>query len=219
MKRRKGRCRLQSVGARVSDLVSGPSRVMGGGRVPGWRGPGDPHRRSWHRRVAGGRAPSIPPLANLCVARPVGLGVRCRRADRRLGSSAHLVQDPRLHLSRPCARSGPRTCRRSSRPSSTAMNRCRDTLREVIGRYPIVLTRDLARAKRWIRERARGSERYGLVASSQAMRLKPHAIDVRVRSIRSTGSSGNRQTRARATTWRTQQPSSKCRDWSSTGPA
>lgn len=47
-------------------------------------------------------------------------------------------------------------------------------------RYPIVLTRDLQRAKRWIRERARGSERAGLVASSKAMRLKPHAIDIRV---------------------------------------
>jgi hypothetical protein len=35
-------------------------------------------------------------------------------------------------------------------------------------------------AKQWIRERARGTERYGLVASSKAMRLKPHAIDIRV---------------------------------------
>lgn len=31
-----------------------------------------------------------------------------------------------------------------------------------------------------MRQRARGSERYGLVASSKALRLKPHAIDVRV---------------------------------------
>ena len=36
------------------------------------------------------------------------------------------------------------------------------------------------RAKQWIREHARGTERYGLVASSGAQRLKPHAIDVRV---------------------------------------
>jgi DUF2075 family protein len=47
-------------------------------------------------------------------------------------------------------------------------------------RYPILLTRDLAKAKRWLRERARGNERYGLVASSNAYRLKPHAIDVRL---------------------------------------
>ncbi len=57
-----------------------------------------------------------------------------------------------------------------------------ELLREITGRYPIALTRDLERAKEWIRERARGSERYGLVASSEAMRLKPHAIDVRVKT-------------------------------------
>ena len=47
-------------------------------------------------------------------------------------------------------------------------------------RYSVVLTRDLSKAKAWLRERARGNERYGLVVSSQAQRLKPHAIDVRV---------------------------------------
>jgi len=51
---------------------------------------------------------------------------------------------------------------------------------ELAERYPIAITRDLNVAKQWIRERARGTERYGLVASSKAMRLKPHAIDIRV---------------------------------------
>src|SRR6266516_1538126 len=51
---------------------------------------------------------------------------------------------------------------------------------ELATRYPIVITRDLGAAKKWIRDRARGTERYGLVASSKAMRLKPHAIDIRV---------------------------------------
>lgn len=45
--------------------------------------------------------------------------------------------------------------------------------------YPIVLTRDLNKAKGWLREHARGSERYGLLASSKAYRLKPLAIDMR----------------------------------------
>lgn len=53
------------------------------------------------------------------------------------------------------------------------------TLQEVHQRYPIVLTRDLAAARKWLRNRARGSERYGIVVSSQAERLKPHALDVR----------------------------------------
>lgn len=56
----------------------------------------------------------------------------------------------------------------------------RKALAALSEKYPIVLTRDLSRAKQWIRSRARGGERYGLVASSKAMRLKPHAIDIRV---------------------------------------
>jgi hypothetical protein len=50
----------------------------------------------------------------------------------------------------------------------------------VTERYPIAVSRDLEAAKRWVREHARGSERYGLVASSEAQRLKPYAVDVRV---------------------------------------
>lgn len=46
--------------------------------------------------------------------------------------------------------------------------------------YPLAVTRDLDAAKQWIHSRARGTERFGLVASSKAMRLKPHAIDIRV---------------------------------------
>lgn len=55
---------------------------------------------------------------------------------------------------------------------------CR-TLSELREKYPIVITRDLMKAKRWLRTQARGSERYGVVVSSQAERLKPHAIDVK----------------------------------------
>jgi hypothetical protein len=55
-----------------------------------------------------------------------------------------------------------------------------DILQQISSRYPITLTRDLHRGKQWIRQHARGTERYGLVASSGALRLKPHAIDVRV---------------------------------------
>jgi hypothetical protein len=55
----------------------------------------------------------------------------------------------------------------------------RETLRHVQERYPIALTRDLDTARRWLRGRARGSERYGIVVSSQAERLKPHALDVK----------------------------------------
>ena len=55
----------------------------------------------------------------------------------------------------------------------------RETLRQVRERYPIALTRDLNSARKWLRDKARGSERYGIVVSSQAERLKPYALDVK----------------------------------------
>jgi hypothetical protein len=55
----------------------------------------------------------------------------------------------------------------------------RQTLQQLDDRYPIVITRNLPEAKCWLREQARGTERYGIVVSSEAQRLKPHAIDVR----------------------------------------
>jgi len=58
-------------------------------------------------------------------------------------------------------------------------DRARGMLPEFSARYPIVLTRDLERARQWLRQQARGSERYGIVVSSQAERLKPYALDVR----------------------------------------
>ncbi len=55
----------------------------------------------------------------------------------------------------------------------------RSTLDKVRAKYPLVITRDFHRAKEWLKTQARGTERYGMVVSSQALRLKPHAIDVR----------------------------------------
>lgn len=45
--------------------------------------------------------------------------------------------------------------------------------------YPIVITRDLNVARRWLRRKARGTERYGLVASSGAYRLKSEGLHVK----------------------------------------
>ncbi len=55
----------------------------------------------------------------------------------------------------------------------------RTTLSNVSAKYPLVITRDLSKAKQWLRDHARGSERYGIVVSSQAERLKPYALDVK----------------------------------------
>lgn len=55
----------------------------------------------------------------------------------------------------------------------------KETFNELKNRYPIVITRDFSKAKIWLKSKARGSERYGIVVSSQAQRLKPYAIDVK----------------------------------------
>jgi hypothetical protein len=101
-------------------------------------------------------------------------------ALRALDAHAHVVLDPELHLA---------VSMRSFRAENvSALVKClldmdvaaaRDHMQKVNEQYPIVITRDLARAKAWVRSQARGTERYGVVASSSAERLKPHAIDVR----------------------------------------
>ncbi|MCQ2253551.1 MAG: DUF2075 domain-containing protein [Bacteroidales bacterium] len=48
-----------------------------------------------------------------------------------------------------------------------------------LSKYHLVLTRDLDKAKQWLRDNARGNERYGIIVSSKAHRLKPLSIDVR----------------------------------------
>lgn len=58
-------------------------------------------------------------------------------------------------------------------------DKARLTLQKINDKYPIVISRDIAKAKKWMRGQARGSERYGIVVSSQAERLRPHAIDVK----------------------------------------
>ena len=55
----------------------------------------------------------------------------------------------------------------------------KNTLLKIKEKYPIVITRDISKAKEWLKLQARGSERYGMVVSSQAERLKPHAIFVK----------------------------------------
>ncbi len=51
---------------------------------------------------------------------------------------------------------------------------------EIKDRYPIALTRSLEKGKQWLKDHARGTERFGMLVSSQAYRLRPLAIDVRV---------------------------------------
>lgn len=45
-------------------------------------------------------------------------------------------------------------------------------------RYPIILTRDMAKARAWLRKNTRGSQRSGMLVSKAAARFKPLAVDI-----------------------------------------
>lgn len=47
--------------------------------------------------------------------------------------------------------------------------------------FPLYITRNLADARKWLRAQARGQERAGLLASSNAARLKPHGVFVKAK--------------------------------------
>ncbi len=53
------------------------------------------------------------------------------------------------------------------------------TIRQSLTNYPLKLTRDLEEARDWLKSQARGTERYGLVASSNALRLKPVGLNLK----------------------------------------
>jgi hypothetical protein len=102
-----------------------------------------------------------------------------REASEALRVRDGVVVEPALHLS---------TSMRSFRAEKVSdLVRCvleidAPQARRLLGetsRYPILVTRQVSKARDWLRDRTRGSERAGIVVSSQAQRLKPHAIDVR----------------------------------------
>ena len=49
---------------------------------------------------------------------------------------------------------------------------------EIKDRYPIVLTRDMDKARKWLHANARGTERTGVLVSKEAARYKPLSIHV-----------------------------------------
>ena len=49
---------------------------------------------------------------------------------------------------------------------------------EIKDRYPIVLTRDMDKARRWLHSKVRGTERTGVLVTKESARFKPMAIHV-----------------------------------------
>ncbi len=59
--------------------------------------------------------------------------------------------------------------------------KARMTYQVIADKYPVLLTRSLAEARSWLRNKARGSERYGLTASSGANRLRAEGIWIKAK--------------------------------------
>ena len=49
---------------------------------------------------------------------------------------------------------------------------------EIKDKYPIVLTRDMVKAKQWLHEKVRGTERTGVLVTKEAARFKPLGIHI-----------------------------------------
>ena len=60
-------------------------------------------------------------------------------------------------------------------------DQARTALSDLNDRYPIEVTRNLEVARNWLRNHARGTERFGLIASSGGYRLRPEGIHVKAK--------------------------------------
>ena len=49
---------------------------------------------------------------------------------------------------------------------------------EIKDKYPIVLTRDMNKARKWLHEKARGNERTGILVTKESARFKPLAVHI-----------------------------------------
>lgn len=49
---------------------------------------------------------------------------------------------------------------------------------EIKDKYPVVLTRDMEKAKRWLHDKVRGTERTGVLVTKESARFKPLAIHI-----------------------------------------
>jgi hypothetical protein len=105
------------------------------------------------------------------------------KTEKELNRHSAVMRCPELHL---------QTSMRSFRSDKlssfvkylldTEGKHARNMMREISEHYPLVLTRDIHKAKEWLKEQARGSERYGIVASSKGARLRPLALDVKAKA-------------------------------------
>lgn len=120
-----------------------------------------------------------PHWATYSSSQLVETGDLTEAVSRRLPSRRNWVADDDLHLS-VSVRSF-RSEKLAGFVSAVLENKA-ETARgvlEEIPNYPMCLTRSIVSARAWLRRHTRGTERTGLVASSNGLRLKPHGIHVK----------------------------------------
>ena len=59
------------------------------------------------------------------------------------------------------------------------VNNAKQIYEKIKDKYPIKITRDIIKAKEWVKNKSMGSQKYGLLAASGALRLKPEGIFVK----------------------------------------
>ncbi len=57
-------------------------------------------------------------------------------------------------------------------------NKAHDIYKEIKDRYPVILTRDMTKAREWLRNQTRGNQRTGILVTKEAARYKPLAVHI-----------------------------------------
>lgn len=102
--------------------------------------------------------------------------------------AAALLQNPKINQNQDLHLSVSMRSFRAEQLSSFIANvldcnaiKAQEQLKTISKNYPIWITRDLNHARSWLKNIARGSERYGLVASSGAHRLRAEGIHIKAK--------------------------------------
>ena len=105
-------------------------------------------------------------------------GAGARLFDSGIPEPGRLAICPDLHLDTPTRQFRGKTIARWTEAVLEGDSKqCRDVL-ESNPQYPIVLTRSLHAAERWLTSMASGTERYGCIASSEAKRLRAEGLEL-----------------------------------------
>jgi len=58
------------------------------------------------------------------------------------------------------------------------IDKAKKCFNDIKDKYPIVLTRDIVKAKQWLHSKVRGTERTGVLVTKESARYKPLSIHV-----------------------------------------